>query len=114
MLTGRSLAASEEDETLFEDCSDHRLESAEAMARAEKPPEAEDGLRLHGSDQVGPVHGGPQPGQPGPLPDLGGTIAANIIQETSVLVELEALVGSQTLSSEHRGSGMKEESDTCK
>ena len=114
VLTGRSLASSEEDETLFEDGSDQRLESAEAMARAEKRPEAEDGLRLHGPDQVGPAHGGPQPGQSGPLLDLSGAVAANILQEAAVLVELKALVRSKALSSEHRGSGMKKESDTCK
>ena len=114
MLTGRSLASSKEDETLFEDGSDHRLESAEAMARAEKPPEAEDGLRLHGPDQVGPAHGGLQPGQSGPLLDLSRAVAANILQEAAVLVELKALVGSKALSSEHRGSGMEKKSDTCK
>ena len=50
MLTGRSLAPSKEDETLFEDPADHRLESTETMARGEELAESEDGLRLHGLD----------------------------------------------------------------
>ena len=65
-------------------------------------------------DQVGPAHGGLQPGQSGPLLDLSGAVAANILQEAAVLVELKALIGSEALSSKHSGSGMKKESDTCK